>query len=343
MDTYKIEDKNTPYISKKAFNFKSFDITPGNTVIHSVENNISNLLESGIKGWMVHKSMFGWPKHNIYESLKVEMPVLSLFKVDDPEEYYSNGNNPQEYSNTKRDSSDSHRKMFQINCISENYIRQFNSTDIFLYINFPVKFFRDHLERIICNTQMQNFYKAIEENTDFSIKGLINLFEKYDEIFTDTTPYVGKNENKPPYYYRWRRDLFLPMIYSIKQLGYFNPILTRKTGNIFFDGSHRLGVGTGLGFDYPLFIPLDEKLKVDNGIYLLSTAGIFKGEKALLMEVNINTGEIKGWWYTEEDMNELFVRFNYDPDEALHLKHPIGVKEYYKKYSQKTHDILFTT
>ena len=342
MKIYKIEDNNTPFINKEAFDFKSFDVTSGISVIHSVENNIKYVENSNIGGWMVHKSMFGWPKHDVYESLKIKMPVLSLYKTDNPEVYYTNGANPQEYSKIKRDNDDTLHDYFQINCISENYIRQFYGTDTFMYVNFPVQFFRDYLERIICNTQMQNFYQAMSTVTDFSVHSLIDTFNKYDKIYTDTTVYEGANTNKPPYYYRWRRDLFLPMVYSIKQLGYFNPALTRKSGSVFFDGSHRLGVGTGLGFDYPLFIPLDKKLQIDKGKYVLSTVGVFKDETALLMEVDVNEKTIKGWWYTEEDMENYFTRFNYDPNEALHLEHPINAKKYHKEYSEKPHDILFT-
>lgn len=342
MKHYKITDSNTKFIRPESFKYKSFDVLTGNSIIHSIEKNLENTHSEGIPGWNSVVSMFGWPKHDVNQTLGVEMPVLSLIKPSIESTFYSNSQNPQEYSNVRRDENDTTRDVFQINCINEDNIRQFYGTDIFLYINFPVQFFREYLERIICNTQLRYFYDAIDKLEDFSIKGLIDFFNHYDKVHTDIAEYNGKSQSKPPFFYRWRRDLFLPMLYSIKELGYYNPVITKKLGSLFFDGSHRLGVGTALGYDYPLFVPLDSKLKVEDGVYVGSTPGMFLGESALLLEFDVNTKCIKGWWYDKEDIKENFSRFNYDPEEVLHVSHPIGIKEYYKKYKIKPADILFS-
>lgn len=342
MKVYKITDRNTPYIHQSAFPFKSFEVTSGNAISKAIEYNIDSLYETGVEGWRLTKSQFGWPKGSYHRVFGLKMDVLT-FQENVAQNYYYDSSNPKQYSKFKRTEKDQYREFFNFTGKNENNIRVFNSTDVFTYINFPNSFLKENLSRIICNANTQNFFKALEGYSATTVHDLIDLYDKYDDVYTDIEKYDGPNDSKPPYYYLWRRDLFFYMTYSLSKLGYYNPAISKKTGSLFFDGSHRLGVGTGLGLDYPIFIFLNDKNKISDGVYCTVTAGVCLNETPLLLEVNIPTKKIRGWEFSKEQIAEYCARFHNDPTQVYILKEPGKVKKYYQEFVQREPDILIET
>lgn len=340
MKTYKLNTNNTPFISKSSFNFNNFEMFSGVDLCRILEQNYNTVLNTTFDEWDVTGSTFGFPKANYTADYGVSMEVLT-FQDRSNIPIYSDSTLPMQYSLTQRSSADTKYESITLSLNSEHYIRSFMTSDIFTYVNIPNKFLRDTLERIICNTDTQNFFSAIDTLESLTLHNLIDLYNKFDTVFTSKAKYFGKSEIKPPYYMKWRRDLFLPMVYSMSKLGYYNPVITKKHGSIFFDGSHRLGVGAALGFDYPILLPLSEKTKISDNTYVISTAGMFRNETSILFEIDIVSKQMRGWEYSGEQMKTEFVRANYQDDEVLVLKQPAKISEYYKEFIKRDPDYIF--
>lgn len=310
MEKFKLTNK-VKFFTKNVFPKKSFKIFSGLDVIKLYEKNLSVLKTTYLEDLTIEVTNPQWHKKDVQLlGNGIKKPLVEI-----------------------KNSSEKFGALLN----SEHYIRGIKSTFLYVYVIIPGKFITKYMSRIIADADYQKFVHAMKEYKSSELSLLRKLYDKYDEIYDDefieTKGSGVKKKN-----HKWRRDLFLYMTYTIKKFGYFNPVVETNISKVFFDGSHRLGVGSAVGLDVPLFLRASNSNIFDNTVWVTS-CGYFNN-KSILLGIDMNNNAVKGYWISDDDMNKYF-RLNDDKDRIPVLNSSYNVRDIVERYIDLDPDFLF--
>jgi hypothetical protein len=337
MEKFKVKNK-LKFFTKNVFPKKGFKVFSGLDIIKMYERNLSELKHTNIKDH-IHKIYDRqWHKKDV--RLLGDGVIKPLVEIHYREDY-------KYYVNTSKDTSNwisleprkgwEEKSSFGAVLNSEHYIRGIKNTFLYVYTVIPGEFITKYMTRIIADADYQKFVHAMKEYKSTKITSLIKLYEKYDKFYDDEFEEI-KGDGSVKKNNKWRRDLFFYMTFTLKKLGYFNPILETNISKVFFDGSHRLGVGPAVGLDVPMFIRASNSNIFDNTVWVTS-CGYFNN-KSILLGIDMNNNATKGYWISDNDMDKYF-RINNDKDRIPVLNSSYNVQDIVERYIDLDPDFLF--
>lgn len=296
MKEYSIQDTND-FMFNTLSEFKNFQLYSGMQVYDILEKNLyefpkyqTDNLKLSLKKYRIPittpKGTKPYSKFHIYLKDKTCPQV------------WHNPKSPKEFSvKAKPGYTPDQGFSTYLNC--ESHIRNLKTNNFYLYVKFPYQFLRDHIGANVALADTQKYYSAIDTVDELSVRSIIDMHDKYDEIYPEKITYEGKSQSKPPYFFKWRRDMFPYMIYSLSKYGYYNPIMSSKTQVLFYGGTHRLTCGPAVKRDVPYLILLGERFKKQSDLSFI-TPKIMVGGKEMFFNIDLNRTCINGWYIEEE-------------------------------------------
>ena len=69
--------------------------------------------------------------------------------------------------------------------------------------------------------------------------------------------------------FSWRANFSVEWFFSIRNQGFINPLVFLPNEEMFARGTHRIFMMTKLGYDFPMFVPITDKINIlSNDIFL---------------------------------------------------------------------------
>ena len=116
--------------------------------------------------------------------------------------------------------------------------------------------------RLLHNSDLTILEKFLEEvDWDGDWKTLMN---EYDERYPKKHV-THKKEGE----FSWRANFSVEWFFSIRNQGFINPLVFLPNEEMFARGTHRIFMMTKLGYDFPMFVPITDKINIlSNDIFL---------------------------------------------------------------------------
>jgi len=337
MEKFKLRN-NIRFFTKGVFPKKGFSTYTGLDLINLLEDNLKVLKTTDLPDHKHNIHLSDWNKKDVQIIPGAKKKEVDLIYVEDYKFYENPNKNDAHWISLDYKEGWKQKHHFGATLNSEHYIRGIKNTFLYNYINIPGEFIRKYMTRIIAKTTYQRFVEAIKEYKGTKISKLILIYEKYDKLYNDKIEEI-KGNGRVNRTYAWRRDLFFYMTFTLKKLGYFNPVIDTNYTKLFFDGSHRLGVGSAVGYDVPVFTRITTKNVIDNKIWLITCA--YFDDKAAIFGVSNQERKVYGYWVTDKDMESYFFKNNSNEEIILFSEQKIEFTEFILRYSNKEPDFIF--
>lgn len=332
MEKFKINNK-VKFFTTGVFPKKSFNVYSGLDAIKLFEKNIDTLKTTYLPSHKAIVKNDSWHKSDVKLLGEVPKRTIDLLYLEDVV-YYESPLNLNMVSLTPQLGFFKKHK-FGTTLNSEHYIRPIKNTFLYVQVNFPGDFLRKYLTRIIAPADYQKFVVAMKEYKKSTIANLANIYHKYDNLYNDKFKYKKSNGDIVDLY-KWRQDLFFYMTFTIKKLGYFNPVLNSDFHKVFYDGSHRLGVGSAVGYDFPIYLRASTNNYINKELWYCTPA--YFNDKAILFSLDIENKILKIYWLDDDDIKSNFKEVD---EELLILETSNSFKLLVEKHSKREPDYIY--
>lgn len=337
MERFKYKN-NLKFFTQGVFQKKGFKTYTGLDIINLLENNLRVLNTTDLPDHKVKIYNRDWHKKDVQIIPGAQKKLVDIVYIEDYKFYENPNHQDANWISLDYREGWKQKHHFGATLNSEHYIRGMKNIFLYNYILIPGEFICKYMTRIIAKTDYQKFVHAMKEYKSNKINKLIQIYEKYDKVYNDVIEEI-KGDGRVNKTYSWRRDLFFYMTFTLKKLGYFNPVVDTNYTKLFFDGSHRLGVGSAVGYDVPIFTRVTSSNIIDNKLWLI-TCGYFDN-RAAIFGVSNEDRKIYGYWVKEEDMKNHF-KVNRGPEQILlFAEQTISFSEFINKYSSLEPDFIF--
>ena len=148
-----------------------------------------------------------------------------------------------------------------LNLNNKTIWKDFYENGSFVYIEVPNQIMSNQT-RLLHNSDLTILEKFLEEvDWDGDWKTLMN---EYDERYPKKHV-THKKEGE----FSWRANFSVEWFFSIRNQGFINPLVFLPNEEMFARGTHRIFMMTKLGYDFPMFVPITDKINIlSNDIFL---------------------------------------------------------------------------
>ena len=148
-----------------------------------------------------------------------------------------------------------------LNLNNKTVHKDFYENGSFVYIEVPNQIMSNQT-RLLHNSDLTILEKFLEEvDWDGDWKTLMN---EYDERYPKKHV-THKKEGE----FSWRANFSVEWFFSIRNQGFINPLVFLPNEEMFARGTHRIFMMTKLGYDFPMFVPITDKINIlSNDIFL---------------------------------------------------------------------------
>ncbi len=130
----------------------------------------------------------------------------------------------------------------------------------FVYIEVPNEIMKNQTKFLHNNdlTILEKYLEEVDWDGDWEY-----LMYEYDER------YPQKHKTNKPLEFSWRANFSVEWFLSIRNQGFINPLVFLPNEEMFARGTHRIFMMTKLGYDFPMFVPITDKINIlSNDIFL---------------------------------------------------------------------------
>ena len=164
-----------------------------------------------------------------------------------------------------------------LNLNNKTIWKDFYENGSFVYVEIPNEIMQNQT-RFLHNDDLTILEKYLDE-VDWDGDWEYLMYE-YDER------YPQKHKTNKPLEFSWRANFSVEWFLSIRNQGFINPLVFFPNEEMFARGTHRIYMLTKLGYDFPMFVPMTEKIDI------LSN-DIFLDNKRLELKIDINKKKVE--------------------------------------------------
>ena len=138
--------------------------------------------------------------------------------------------------------------------------KDFLENGSFVYIEIPNEIMKNQTKFLHNNdlTILEKYLEEVDWDGDWEY-----LMYEYDERNPQ------KHKTNKPLEFSWRANFSVEWFLSIRNQGFINPLVFLPNEEMFARGTHRIFMMTKLGYDFPMFVPITDKINIlSNDIFL---------------------------------------------------------------------------